>query len=135
MRKIDTIIIHCAATKGDVSAATIRKWHKERGWKDIGYHYVIRTNGTIEVGRPLEQAGAHTRGHNKNSIGICLAGGYDGTPSYTKEQWRSLGVLIEGLRAEFDYPAICGHNDFTTAKTCPNFDVEVWNMDGEVVQA
>ena len=126
MREINRIIVHCSATKGDVSAATIRKWHKAKGWRDIGYHYVIRTDGSIETGRPIKEAGAHTRGHNKDSIGICLAGGFGGTDYYTNEQWESLLVLIEGLRSTYGATGIYGHNDFTDTKTCPNFDVEDW---------
>lgn len=129
MRQINKIIIHCAATKGDVSAPTVRKWHKAKGWRDIGYHYVIRTNGTIETGRKLSETGAHTKGHNKDSIGICIAGGFDGTTDgYTDEQWTSLDVLVRGLAGRFEIPAasILGHNNFTNAKTCPNFDVGDW---------
>ena len=126
MRAINRVIIHCSATKGDVSAATIRKWHTEdRRWRDIGYHDVIRTNGNIEKGRPIEQAGAHVQGHNADSIGICLAGGRDGTPSYTPEQWASLELLVRGYVAKYGC-TVHGHNDFTNAKTCPNFDAGAW---------
>ena len=78
MRNIDKIIIHCSATKEGVavSTATIRNWHiKGRGWSDIGYHYVIQLDGTIDYGRPINRIGAHTKGENENSIGICYIGG------------------------------------------------------------
>ncbi len=126
MRLIHTIVIHCAATKGDVSAATIRKWHKDKGWRDIGYHLLIRTSGAVEIGRPIEQAGAHVRGHNKDSIGICIAGGRDGTTdSYTPEQWHMLEIVVQGLVTKYG-AVVKGHNDYTNAKTCPNFDAKEW---------
>ena len=79
MRGITTIAVHCAATTPDmdIGAATIDRWHKERGFSSIGYHYVIRRDGTLETGRPLNTPGAHVQGHNAHSIGICLAGGVD----------------------------------------------------------
>jgi len=133
MRDINRIIVHCSATTVDVSAETIRKWHKKKGWRDIGYHYVIRADGTIETGRPIKEAGAHTRGHNKDSIGICLAGGYDGTTDdYTEEQWHSLEVLIGGLYKMCYGLEVRGHNDYTNSKTCPNFDVDYWWATGRV---
>ena len=74
-RAIDTIIVHCSATPAgrDNSAADIRRWHRQRGFSDIGYHFVVRLDGTIEAGRPLELPGAHCRGHNLRSIGVCLS--------------------------------------------------------------
>ncbi len=134
MRDLNRIIIHCAATPWDmdIGVEEIRKWHKAKGWRDCGYHYVIRLNGNIEVGRPLEQSGAHCKGHNKDSIGICLVGGKDGTAGYTDAQWRSLRVLVEGLKKAMFRERILtdllvqGHNDYTNAKTCPNFSVGEW---------
>jgi N-acetylmuramoyl-L-alanine amidase len=78
MRKVNKIIIHCTATPEgrDVSIDEVRRWHvKERGWRDVGYHFLIRLDGTVEEGRPIEMTGAHTRGHNWDSIGIAYAGG------------------------------------------------------------
>ena len=74
MRKINKIIVHCSATKEgqDISAATIDQWHKKRGWRGIGYHYVVSLNGNIEYGRGVEEVGAHVRLHNRHSIGILL---------------------------------------------------------------
>jgi N-acetylmuramoyl-L-alanine amidase len=81
MRKINRIFVHCSDTPTgrDVSAADIKRWHtdpkpKGNGWRDIGYSHVIRIDGTIELGRPVEQVGAHVAGHNSDSIGICLVG-------------------------------------------------------------
>ena len=76
MRKINKIIIHCAATNPtmDINAATINEWHLEKGWSGIGYHFFIKRDGQIELGRPLETSGAHTKGNNRNSIGICYNG-------------------------------------------------------------
>ena len=136
MREINRIIIHCAASKTDVSAATIKKWHTKpkeeggNGWSDIGYHYVVRASGMIEVGRPLAKIGAHVRGHNRDSVGICLSGGYNGKIDYTKPQMDSLWTLVNGLYYSLPVGAnqVIGHNDLTNAKTCPNFDVFEWWM-------
>ena len=81
MRDLNRIILHCSATREgkDFSVDTIRGWHVNgNGWSDIGYHWVIRIDGSIEVGRPLEKSGAHTKGHNKDSVGVCYIGGCDG---------------------------------------------------------
>lgn len=79
MRTIDKIIIHCSATKEGLNfnVNDIRRWHKAKGWKDVGYHYVICLDGTVQPGRPIAQVGAHCSGYNKNSIGICYIGGLD----------------------------------------------------------
>ncbi len=79
MRDIDKIIVHCSATQEGkhISAATIDKWHKKRGWRGIGYHYVVGLNGNIEYGRNIYESGAHVKGHNKGSIGICYIGGVE----------------------------------------------------------
>ena len=93
MRRIDEIIIHCTATKEgvDVDAKTIDKWHKQRGWKGIGYHYVIKLDGTVEKGRKDEEIGAHCTNHNAHSIGIVYVGGLDsnGKPK------RILGLMLK----------------------------------------
>lgn len=134
MRDINKIIIHCSFTPKtmDIGVEEIRKWHLERGWSDIGYHYVIRRDGTVETGRPVEKPGAHCKGHNQDSIGICLAGGKgtDGKPffNFSQEQLRTLEDLLEGLWAEYPFKKgewIYGHNDFST-KPCPCFDVKEW---------
>ena len=88
MRYISEIIIHCSATKEglDFNVNDLRRWHKAQGWKDVGYHFVITLDGTIEQGRALEEIGSHTKGHNAHSIGICYIGGLDknGKPKDTR---------------------------------------------------
>ncbi len=130
MRKIDKIIIHCAATPEgrDIKTETIRSWHmKGRGWSDIGYHFVIELDGSIRNGRPVERAGAHVKGHNANSIGICYVGGIDKSnnakDTRTEAQKKSLNELIDSLRAVYKDATIHGHNEFS-AKACPSFDVQ-----------
>ena len=137
MRRIDKIIIHCAATRPstDVGVKEIREWHtlpkpRGNGWSDIGYHGVIRRDGTLESGRPMDQAGAHTSGHNANSIGICLVGGVkeDGkTPeaNFTPEQWVTLERVVKDLVKKYPGATVHGHNEFA-AKACPSFDVKKW---------
>lgn len=131
MRTIKYLAIHCSATKAssDVGAKDIRKWHVEgNGWSDIGYHYVIRRNGVIEKGRPVEIAGAHVSGYNSNSIGICLVGGIDSKgkaeENYTPEQWSTLETFIKDFRKQYPKAEILGHRDFPNVKKdCPCFDV------------
>ena len=135
MRQINEIIIHCSATKegADIKAADIKRWHtapppKGNGWKDIGYHYVVDIDGTIELGRPLDQTGAHTKGHNANTIGICYVGGLDlsgkAKDTRTTAQKAAIEKLITALKVCF--PTICkvsGHRDYA-AKACPCFDAK-----------
>jgi N-acetylmuramoyl-L-alanine amidase len=130
-RKIDKIIIHCSATREGqhIDVDTIRDWHVNgRGWSDIGYHYVIYLDGTVHPGRPVEKSGAHTKGQNANSIGICYIGGVetDGkTPKDTRtpEQKAALDNLLFVLTDIFANTTIHGHNEFA-AKACPSFDVQ-----------
>lgn len=126
MRHVDTIIIHCAATPGDVSAATIDQWHRDKGWAGIGYHHVIRFSGAVEPGRPESQIGAHAKGHNKTSIGICLAGGHQGRFNYTAKQLAALHSLVLEIQSRHPITSIIGHNNVTDQKSCPNFDVKAW---------
>lgn len=129
------IIIHCAATKPSmkVDATVIDRWHRERGWLKIGYHYVIGMDGTIEIGRDVDSIGAHAKGYNASSIGICLVGGLseDGEPedNYTDAQWDMLWVLVKGLETTFPEAKVIGHNN-VSSKTCPNFDVGEWYANG-----
>lgn len=130
MRNINEIIIHCSATAEgkDFNAADIDRWHKQRGFKKIGYHYVIKLDGTIEKGRGVEEVGAHCLNHNKNSIGICYIGGLasDGkTPKDTRttEQKKSLWKLIVELLIKYPNATIHGHREFAN-KACPCFDAK-----------
>jgi len=127
VRTISKIIIHCSATKegNEISAATIDSWHKARGWRGIGYHYVIALTGNIEYGRPIDQSGAHTKNHNKNSIGICYIGGLDSNmkpkDTRTLDQKESMLDLIKTLKRLHPGATVHGHNEFA-AKACPCFD-------------
>ena len=134
MRKINKIIIHCSASDFG-NAQRIREWHLEKGWSDIGYHYVINNgkvfkddkinqrvqDGFIEKGRDDSIVGAHTQGQNSNSIGICLIGNKD----FTKEQFNSLNTLLDSLLKAYNLTKndVYGHYNFSS-KTCPNFDVQ-----------
>ena len=126
------IIIHCSATKEgyDYTVEDIDRWHKARGFKSIGYHYVIYRDGTIVEGRPLNKQGAHTTGHNKDTIGICYIGGldYEGNPMDTRtiSQENAMINLVKELLSK--YPSIkkvSGHNKYAN-KACPSFDVGDW---------
>ena len=129
MRKINKIIIHCSATREGqaIDLETIRDWHvKERGWSDIGYHYLVHIDGTISQGRLHSVAGAHTKGENQESLGICYIGGVelDGkTPKDTRtcSQADSLEALLYSLKAMYPGAKVHGHRDFST-KACPSFD-------------
>lgn len=135
MRDLNRIILHCSATKEgrEYSVETIRKWHtdprpKGRGWSDIGYHYVIHLDGSVSQGRPLDRSGAHTKGHNADTVGICYIGGIDkeGKPkdTMTPEQNKAFRMLVLSLRTLFDADmTIHGHNEFS-AKACPSFIVK-----------
>lgn len=131
MRKLNKIIIHCSDTpKGrEHNVEDIRRWHKEKGWSDIGYHYLVLLDGTIEEGRPLEKAGAHAKGYNSTSIGICYVGGKGGD-TRTKAQNGALVKLVFTLKTEHNISNenIIGHCDVSNKK-CPQFDVKKWVKD------
>lgn len=135
MRDIVLIVIHCSATREteDIGVAEITQWHKAQGWGTCGYHYVIRRSGVVEIGRIEDQVGAHAKGHNFNSIGICLVGGVDANDkskaefNYTKMQMRSLDRLVTDLTGRFPRAEVLGHRDLpNVAKACPCFDVRAW---------
>ena len=121
---IDAIILHCSATREgqDVRASDIRKWHLERGFADIGYHYVIDLDGKVEVGRPLSMDGAHcnTKGlsgkpYNKHSVGICYVGGLDkngnAKDTRTEAQKKAMRELIDSLMDKYPIIEVIGHRD------------------------
>ena len=133
MRPIRKIIVHCSATPPsmDIGAKDIDAWHKSRGWSQIGYHYVIRRDGSIEDGRPVPIIGAHARGHNHDSIGVCLVGGVDeetkkiAQNNFAVAQADSLEALLDHLMQEYkDITEIIGHRDVDASKECPSFDIE-----------
>lgn len=127
MRKINEIIVHCTATPAgrQHSAADIDRWHRARGFARIGYHYVVRLDGTVEAGRPEESVGAHCLGHNAHSIGVVYVGGTDAsgcpTDTRTPRQREALLRLLYDLRQRYPGAEIRGHRDFA-AKACPSFD-------------
>jgi len=131
MRKIDKIIIHCSATPEGRphDVADITRWHLQRGFSTIGYHYLIHLDGTIETGRPIERMGAHTTGENRNSIGICYVGGMTkdmkkAKDTRTPEQKDSLIKLMHELIYKYNKDmTIHGHNEFAN-KACPSFIVK-----------
>ena len=130
MRALKRIILHCTATPEGkhFDVDTIRRWHvKDRGWKDIGYHYVIYIDGSVHEGRPIEQAGAHTSGHNADSIGITYVGGCDSKmkakDTLNEAQETAMVNLIKALREQYGELSLHGHNEFA-AKACPSFKVK-----------
>jgi N-acetylmuramoyl-L-alanine amidase len=133
MRPWDYIAIHCSATPPDMDIGVdeIREWHIDRGWSDVGYHYVIRRDGTIEKGRDEDVIGAHVKGFNGVSLGICMVGGVSERnkpdANYTASQWRSLKVLVDDLKVKYPEAKVQGHRDYPdVSKSCPCFDVIAW---------
>ena len=150
MRKIDSIIIHCSATKAgqDFTAADIDRWHRERGFNGIGYHYVVCLDGRLEKGRDISLIGAHCKGWNEHSIGICYIGGLDGNgypaDTRTNAQKRVLYQLIMDLKREYNVAQVLGHRDtspdlngngviepYEYVKACPCFDVKEFLRNGK----
>lgn len=132
MRPIDTLVLHCSATPEgrDVTVDQIRRMHLQNGWNDIGYHYVIYRDGSIHVGRPLNQIGAHASGHNTGSIGICYIGGMDKSnkkamDTRTPAQQAAILELVQQLIRAFGPLKIYGHNQLSN-KSCPCFNVPSW---------
>ena len=133
---LDAIVVHSSATPAhmvDVGAATLHKWHLQRGFSAIGYHFVVQRGGltTPQAGRPLTRVGAHTKGSNRRTIGICMVGGTtptgDPQDNFTQAQYDTLAHLIELLRAEHGPLTLAGHRDMPKAATsCPSFDVALW---------
>lgn len=132
-RPIKRVIIHCAATKPsmDIGVWEIRQWHKDKGWNDIGYHFVIKRDGVVQTGRPLRDAGAHAQGHNFDSVGICLVGGITeegkSDSNFTAAQWSALEDLVKTIAFLYPIDDVLGHRDLPdVAKDCPCFDVRSW---------
>lgn len=134
------IAIHCADTYAsmDIDVEDVRRWHLKRGWTDIGYAYFVKRDGTPQKGRDLnhdgnawDDTGAHVRGYNEESIGICYAGGMgpNGEPQFnaTEEQMATLKFLVDELETLFPDIVTQGHCDFPdVTKACPVFDVKAW---------
>ncbi len=134
MQRIDHIVIHCSATPSDreIDVDTIRSWHvDDNGWSDVGYHFVIARDGQLQGGRPIHKSGAHVKGHNRHSLGVCLVGGLDahGNPddNFTAAQYSTLTRLVSGMSIIFPNAEVLGHRDFPDVnKDCPCFDVKEW---------
>lgn len=160
MRSINGIIIHCSATPNGkpFTEEDIDRWHDERGfarrgyWRmkfnqmlcAIGYHYVVRIDGTVATGRHEDEVGAHAGGFNARTIGVCLIG----TDGYSPEQWSSLAGLIDGLRSRYPEAKVIGHRDLSPdlngngvvepdewVKICPGFDVKSWLVNTKIAPA
>jgi N-acetylmuramoyl-L-alanine amidase len=127
MRQINKIIIHCSATPEGrkTSAEEIKSWHLERGFSDIGYHYIVHLDGSISYGRNIDKIGAHSRGQNKMSIGVCYIGGLneclDPKDTRTPQQKETLLILLKTLKKLHSKAVIYGHRDFSE-KACPSFN-------------
>lgn len=123
MRQINEIIVHCSASNViSYDFDAIRKDHKSRGWSDIGYHFGIDWDGDVHFLRPVQRIGAHVKGRNRHSIGICILG-LDG---FRDHQLKQAAKLCESLcnLLSLSQKAIRGHYEFNPNKTCPNFDIE-----------
>lgn len=127
MRRINEIIVHCTATRAGMpfGPADVDSWHRARGWQGIGYHYLVGLEGEVWPGRPEEAVGAHCRGHNACSIGVCYVGGLDGegrpADTRTAAQRAAMRRLLRSLLGRYPGARIRGHRDFA-AKACPSFD-------------
>lgn len=140
--RTDRIVIHCSYTPPsmDIGAEEIRRWHRQKGWLDIGYHFVIRRDGTVEKGREMGVVGAHAEGWNERSVGICLVGGM--APSkeagkvseipednFTNVQFESLETLVTVVHEAYPTAQIIGHYQVEPAKACPCFNASAWAKD------
>ena len=133
--KTDFIAVHCSATssKQNIGAKDIDKWHRAKGWACIGYHYVIRRDGTVEEGREEAVVGAHVQGWNEVSVGVCMVGGVNADDinkaenNFTEAQFTSLKQLLVDLKTRYPKAKIQGHRDFPDVKkACPSFEVKDW---------
>jgi len=131
-RLVTLVVIHCAYTPAnmDIGVAEIDRWHRQEGWWGIGYHYVIRRDGTIEAGRPLDEVGAHAAGHNHQSIGIVLVGGKSAkkkpTNNFKPEQFEAAEHLLKQLDDRIAKFRIRGHGELEghEGRQCPCFDMD-----------
>lgn len=129
MRKIDKILVHCTATPEgrEVTVAQVTQWHKARGFRTIGYHYLVGLDGAVHAGRPVGEVGAHCTGQNAHSIGVCYVGGIDRNTLQPKDtrtpaQRESLRRLVKRLQRQYPGSTVHGHREFA-AKACPCFDI------------
>ena len=125
IKKIEYLVVHCSDTPNNqnFSAIDIHKMHIGFGWDGIGYHKIIKRSGKIENGRPEYWVGAHVKGKNDISLGVCLIG----RDTFTKNQFKSLDRILKKWKKSYPNAKIVGHRDTgNTKKTCPNFDVIKW---------
>ena len=134
-KSTDYIVIHCAATKAslDIGLTEIRKWHvQDNGWRDVGYNYIIRRNGEVELGRSIRDTGAHAAGYNHKSVSVCMVGGMaednSAETNFTAQQWTALLDLVKQLKSNYPEADVIGHNEISE-KECPSFDVQKWKED------
>ena len=136
--RTDAIFVHCSATKPemDIGVDTIRMWHKQQGWLDVGYHFVIKRDGTVESGRPVDVVGSHVKDWNSRSVGVCLVGGIDANgkfeANFTPAQMFELRGLLQTLQAKYPNADIKAHHD-VAPKACPSFDLQRWLNTNELV--
>ena len=143
---VNYLVVHCSATPAarDIGVKELDLMHRQRGFRKIGYHYIIRRDGTVEKGRPNSEPGAHVQGFNSRSLGICMVGGVkpDGKTAETNfapAQYAALGTLLDTLRPTYPTATILGHRDLSPDKNrdgkispnewlkeCPTFDVRTW---------
>lgn len=137
-KETNAIFVHCSATKPsmDIGVREIRQWHKEKGWLDIGYHFVIRRDGTVEEGRAIEAVGSHVQGYNSDSVGVCLVGGIDAKgnfeANFTPEQMNALRSLLVTLQVLYPKAVTRAHHD-VAPKACPSFNLSHWLNTGSLV--
>ncbi len=154
-KKTDLIVVHCSATAfgQNLGAADIDEMHRKKGWNGIGYSQVIGRDGLVEFGRHYDDQGAHVKGYNGRSVGVCLIGGLlaDGSSgeeffdTFTEDQEYSLVVTIKFLKLAYPEAEILGHRDLSPdldgdgiiqedewLKDCPTFDVEDWLAEHEL---
>ena len=135
----EAIFVHCSATKVsmDIGLREIRQWHKEQGWLDVGYHFIIRRDGTVETGRPVDVVGSHVAGWNERSVGVCLVGGVadngkDFEANFTVDQMYALDMVLRDLSDKYPKATIKAHHD-VAPKACPSFNLSHWLKTGELV--
>ena len=126
------LVVHCSATKPsmDIGLREIKRWHvDDNGWRDVGYHYIIRRNGEVELGRSNRDTGAHAAGYNHKSVSLCMVGGMaednSAENNFTAQQWTALLDLVKQIKVDYPEANVIGHNEISK-KECPSFDVQKW---------
>lgn len=136
--RTDAIFVHCSATKPDmdIGVDTIRMWHKQQGWLDVGYHFIIKRSGFVEEGRPVDVVGSHVKDWNSRSVGVCLVGGINAKgqfeANFTPAQMQALRELLKVLKSHYPNADIKAHHD-VAPKACPSFDLQRWLKTNELV--